>query len=399
MKALEKAAQDRKENNNESGPPSTVAAAGSGSGASKSELTLEPAAPPLRRAAPAAASPQETQQAATIIRAERRDSGGIGAIVRERPLAVVIVLAVIVAIGYGAYLYLQISNPRLFAGQSPPPVRAPAAIVATTPPASAGTVGTPSPPSSALTALPLLPLQNGAVPAPLAAKKEDKPAATAPETSAAPEAPAVPIAPRDTIKVSVGGAAPTLNPLTVDAYQALVSGDLATAQQRYDQLLKSDPANLDALLGLAAIASRQGDRETAAKRYLKALELDPRNAAAQAGLLNMFGGADPLAAETRLKELIASEPAPALYFTLGNVYADQQRWPDAQQAYFEAYHLQSDNPDYAYNLAVGLDHIGQPKLALEFYQRATQLARSGGRANFSITAAEDRIGKLQKAAQ
>ena len=54
-----------------------------------------------------------------------------------------------------------------------------------------------------------------------------------------------------------------------------------------------------------------------------------------------------------LKQLIAREPSAYLYFTLGNIYADQNRWPDAQQAYFQAHHLQPDNPDYAYNLAVG----------------------------------------------
>ena len=41
---------------------------------------------------------------------------------------------------------------------------------------------------------------------------------------------------------------------------------------------------------------------------------------------------------------------------LGNLYADQSQWAPAQQAYFQAHHLEPDNPDYAYNLAVGLDH-------------------------------------------
>ena len=53
-----------------------------------------------------------------------------------------------------------------------------------------------------------------------------------------------------------------------------------------------------------------------------------------------------------------------------------QRWPDAQQAYFQAHQLQPDNPDYAFNLAVALEHIGQPKAALDFYRRAVQAATS-----------------------
>ena len=32
--------------------------------------------------------------------------------------------------------------------------------------------------------------------------------------------------------------------------------------------------------------------------------------------------------------------------------------------------MQPDNADYAYNLAVGLEHLGQPKLALTYYRKA-----------------------------
>jgi tetratricopeptide (TPR) repeat protein len=184
-----------------------------------------------------------------------------------------------------------------------------------------------------------------------------------------------------------------------EAYQALAAGDLETAQLRYSQLQKSDATNPDVWLGLAAIAARQGDNDTAAQHYLKTLELDPRNAAAQAGLIGMLGRADLSAAETRLKQLIEREPSPFLYFTLGNIYADQQRWPDAQQAYFQAHHLQPDNPDYAYNLAVGLERVGQPNLAIDFYRRAVDVAAAKGRANFNLAAAQERIRKLESASR
>ena len=127
------------------------------------------------------------------------------------------------------------------------------------------------------------------------------------------------------------------------------------------------------------------------------MELDPRNALAQAGLIGILGRADPQSSETRIKQLIAREPSAAyLHFVLGNTYVDQKRWPDAQQAYFQAHQLQPDNPDYAFNLAVALEHISQPKAALDFYRRAVQAATAKGRANFSTVAAEERIGKLEK---
>jgi tetratricopeptide (TPR) repeat protein len=126
------------------------------------------------------------------------------------------------------------------------------------------------------------------------------------------------------------------------------------------------------------------------------LEQDPRNAYAQAGLLNIGGRADPIAAEARLKQLIAREPSAFLYFTLGNLYSEQSQWAAAQGAYFQAHTLAPDNPDYAFNLAVGLEHLSQPKLALDYYRRALALAQTRGHAQFDSTRVENRIRSLEQ---
>jgi tetratricopeptide (TPR) repeat protein len=156
---------------------------------------------------------------------------------------------------------------------------------------------------------------------------------------------------------------------------------------------------VQALLGLAALAARQGNTEDATRRYLQILEIEPRNALAQSGLIALLGRADPLAAESKLKQLIAREPSAHLHFTLGNLYADQSQWAAAQQAYFQAHHLDSANPDYAYNLAVALEHVSQPRLALGFYQRALQLAAARGRANFNLPQARERVDLLAQPVQ
>ena len=66
----------------------------------------------------------------------------------------------------------------------------------------------------------------------------------------------------------------------------------------------------------------------------------------------------------------------------------------AQQAYFQAYQMQPDNADYAYNLAIGLEHLGQPKLALTYYRKAIELSFHKGRANFDQNRVIERIGQL-----
>jgi tetratricopeptide (TPR) repeat protein len=91
--------------------------------------------------------------------------------------------------------------------------------------------------------------------------------------------------------------------------------------------------------------------------------------------MGLRGHTDPVVSESRLKGLIASQPDSAhLHFALGNQYAAQVRWPEAQSAYFKAYGLDPENPDFAFNLAVSLDRLRQGRLALEYYQRAVALA-------------------------
>ena len=389
MKALEKAAKDRMDARVE---PVAAESAAAPAPASK-ELTLEPmaaespaasagtradAAPP-RPVAAAAAPAREQAHASTVMQASassRPARGGVGAYVRTHPLPVLGTIAGLFALGFGIYVYLQIAHPGLFIERSP---LAPAKGMVTP------LVQAPVAPAGALPAGPLL-KEAAAESAAAAPARRRKPAAAA----AVPEEQAS----RSTIVVSPGDAEPVLHPMLPQAYAALQSGELEQAQRLYQDVLGAEPKNIDALLGLAAIAVRQGNSEEATRRYLHVLELEPRNALAQSGLIALLGRADPVAAESRLRQLIAREPSAHLYFTLGNLYADQSHWAAAQHAYFQAHHLEPANPDYAYNLAVGLEHVNQPRLALGFYQRAIQLAAVRGRANFNLAQAQERIGKL-----
>jgi Tfp pilus assembly protein PilF len=180
----------------------------------------------------------------------------------------------------------------------------------------------------------------------------------------------------------------------MEGYNALQAGDSARARTLYEQVLAADARSVDALLGLGAIAWKEGRVEEAMQHYQRVLQLEPRNAYAQAGLIAMVGSADPAASETRLRQLLSREPSGFLYFTLGNLYADQGLWPAAQQAYFQAYQSQPENPDYAFNLAVGLEHVGQTKPALDYYRKALDLSFRKGRANFDQSLVIERVGQL-----
>ena len=166
-----------------------------------------------------------------------------------------------------------------------------------------------------------------------------------------------------------------VSPQLTAAYQAYVTGDLDVARQHYLKQLESNPSNKDVLLGLAAIATRMGQDNESQTYYLRILELDPRDPLAIAGMAGLGQVTDPYQTESRLKTLLAQQPdAAALHFTLGNNYVTQLRWAEAQQSFFRALSIDPTNADYAFNLAVSLDHLNKIQLAAKYYSKALVLA-------------------------
>ena len=145
---------------------------------------------------------------------------------------------------------------------------------------------------------------------------------------------------------------------------------------------------------MAAIAQQQGQDATAIQYYKQVLILDPRDPVAQAGL-SAFSTADAADKESRLKVSLAQSPqSSALNFALGNLYSEQSRWGDAQQAYFNALRIEPSNALFAFNLATSLDHLGQGKLAAQHYRMALQLDATGN-AGFDRVQTEQRLKQLQ----
>lgn len=315
------------------------------------------------------------------------------------------------AIGTVGYFWYQLRPPAplVNANPSPPANEKPTAIAQAAPAASAAapssTPAIPGLPSQA-TAIPAAPA-TAAPPAAPNAAAQVSPAAQAPVAPRARTQPPSPPKPAAAAPVAITkppveatkprAAAAEVNPRVKAGYAAYNSGDLARAAEEYGEGLREEPGNRDALLGMAAVDTRAGRFEAAEAVYLRLLQADPRDPHAQAGLLALRAGRlDPLAAESRVKTLLAAEPgAHVLNFALGNQLAQQERWAEAQQEYFKAFAAEPQNADFAYNLAVSLDHMRQPKLALEYYQRAIALAATHG-ASFDVAAARGRAAQLSR---
>lgn len=188
---------------------------------------------------------------------------------------------------------------------------------------------------------------------------------------------------------------PTIDPALERAYENLQAGRTADAQRDYEAVLRRDGKNTDALLGLATLAARQGETERAHAYYLRALESNPNDPTAKAGVISTRGQANDESTESRLKSALSSQPdSPPLLFALGNLYATQGRWSEAQQAYFRAYATEPDNPDFIFNLAVSLDQLHQNKLAAQYYRMALS-AGEKRTASFDRAQADNRLQELQ----
>jgi len=180
------------------------------------------------------------------------------------------------------------------------------------------------------------------------------------------------------------------------AYQAYQRQDFQQAEQLYRQALRRYPGNRDAMLGLAAIAVHQGDRRVAQYYYQQVLKTDPGDKTTLLALQSLKGETRQLEHGSRIKHWLQSDRDNApLHFALGNQHAANNRWKEAQQAYFEAHRLRPDNADYAFNLAVSLDQLGLRQQALGHYITAQKLAENSA-AQFSSRQVDRRIAQLRE---
>jgi Flp pilus assembly protein TadD len=316
----------------------------------------------------------------------------------RRPFYLTVSALALIGVGYAGYVWWQLqprsslavsaSSATLSRAASPPPPQT-AAAAAPTPPTPAPQVATVAPPGAAVIA-PISPVR--------ARRSTASPRASMTASTQRPAAPVAPAPSRaaELAPIAVSPSTLSLDPLLEQAYQAFQRNDLARAREGYSRVLARDANNRDALLGLAAIDLRNQDFDVAESRYLRLLEMNPRDTHALAGLIALRGQIDPVSSESRLKNLLASQPEAAhLHFALGNQYARQLRWTEAQAAYFKAYSADPENADYAFNLAVSLDELRQKNPALEYYRRALDLA-SRHPADFNRAQIEARVQELSR---
>ena len=200
----------------------------------------------------------------------------------------------------------------------------------------------------------------------------------------------------DRVRLDRSWAADPADELVDRAWRALERGDHRTARAAYLGALDARPA--DAFLGLAVVALREGRNGEARGWYRRLVALDPENEIGRAMSFVLDRGQGPAAREEELTRRVSLAPDAAwLQMALGNALAAQGKWEAAASAYRAARGAAPSNPDPAYNLAVGADRQAHPRLALDHYRDALELAVLSPPA-FDVRAVRQRVAALEEQA-
>ena len=183
-------------------------------------------------------------------------------------------------------------------------------------------------------------------------------------------------------------------------YAALVAGRWDDAAQHYNQALKANSEERDALLGLAYVAQQKGQRDDAQLLYRRVLRQEPSNAIASAALLALNSEADSTQTASRAKELAMRQPDSAATMSMAGTAAVREGLlADAAQLFARAQFLEPANPMHAYNHAVALDRLGQHSAAAVQYEQVLKLSEkpTAGRSAFSVDTVRERLAQLRQA--
>ena len=128
---------------------------------------------------------------------------------------------------------------------------------------------------------------------------------------------------------------PGLLPAQLDLGNLYLAGRKNTeARQKAQLILNKDPKNGGAYALLANIEASEQHSDEALKQMQKAIDSDPKNSQFYLNLaLLQANQKDFAAAEASAKKSLALKSTEDAHQFLGTIYAQQQRWPDAEQEF------------------------------------------------------------------
>lgn len=165
----------------------------------------------------------------------------------------------------------------------------------------------------------------------------------------------------------------------VAATRALKLGRYAAAMEMFESMYKENHRDPRILMGLAVSQQGAGFVESAARTYEDLLRIEPENADALINLMGLMRTQYPSVTLQNLKDLRGKYPNnPGIPAQIAMVSAELKNYDEAIQYLEVAASMEPQNPKHIYNMAIVMDHKGDAKRAVQFYERALELDSAYG---------------------
>lgn len=165
-----------------------------------------------------------------------------------------------------------------------------------------------------------------------------------------------------------------LEPKIIAAGRALKLQRYEAAREMYDELYRLNPRDGRILMGRAVLLQKTGSPEAAVGAYEELLRIDPGNADAVVNLAGLIRRQYPAMALSKLLDLKKDYPNnAAVVAQLGVAYADSGNYEDAFYNLSRASVLDPHNPRHYYNMAVVAERAHDNNKAIINYEKALEV--------------------------
>jgi tetratricopeptide (TPR) repeat protein len=157
-------------------------------------------------------------------------------------------------------------------------------------------------------------------------------------------------------------------------------GRFDLAQIHFEEALRLYPNYAEAHRNFGQLLAQQGDLEGGIREFRKAIDLNP---SLDESYLNLGSRSPRGRIEEAAGPFMAARLTPEsveAHYSLGSVYASQERYDEAAKAFKDALRVRGDFAAANQSLAQLLSLQGKKKEAIEHYQEALRLMRKQGAA-------------------
>ncbi len=189
-----------------------------------------------------------------------------------------------------------------------------------------------------------------------------------------------------------------LNRELMTAKRALNEGRNGRALEMFNALYEANPNDTRVMLGRSVALQRLGRYTEAISLYEQVLRENPENLEALTNMLGILSVQNPAYSVDKLQRLHASYPANAgVKVQLALAYGAMNYPREAIALLTSAQNLEPTNPTIAYNLAVMHDRVGDRVNAAMYYRRSLMLERdSGYRGAIPVEAIQNRLALIHQ---